>query len=86
MSLVQFTTSTLDSGIHCSFSKVDLLGALGGALVAWSLLGLGARSVNHFVDGGLLVSGAGDDVLVVRRDITAENRRRLFGLKQTMGV
>lgn len=31
-------------------------------------------SVNDFVDCGLLVSGAGDDELVVGGDITAENR------------
>lgn len=79
----------MDPGIPCSFSnlvKVDLLGDFGGAFVAWSLLGLGARSVNHFVDSGLLVPRTSDDVLVVRRDITAQHRRRLFGLKQTIGV
>lgn len=77
----------MDPGIPCSFSnlvEVNLLGDLGGAFVAWSLLGLGARSVNHFVDGGFLVPRTGDDVLVVRRDITAQHRRRLFGLKQTI--
>lgn len=39
-------------------------------------------SVDNFVDCGLLVSGAGDDELVVRGDITAENRRRLLRLNR----
>lgn len=31
-------------------------------------------SVDDFIDCGLLVPGAGDDELVVRGDVTAENR------------
>lgn len=42
-------------------------------------------SVDDFIDCGLLVPGASDDELVVRGDITAENRRRLLRLNRQRG-
>lgn len=38
-------------------------------------------SVYDLVDGGLLVAGAGNDVLVVRRDVAAKHRGRLLRLQ-----
>lgn len=38
--------------------------------------------VDDLVDGGLLVAGAGHDVLVVRRDVTAQDGRWLLGLQE----
>lgn len=43
-------------------------------------------SVDDFVDCGLLVSGTCDDELVIRRDITAEDRRRLLRLEYAGSV
>lgn len=39
------------------------------------------NSVDDFVNCGLLVSGAGDDELVVGGDVAAEHRRRLLRLE-----
>lgn len=36
--------------------------------------------VDHFVHGGLLVAGARHNVLVVRRDVTAQDGRGFLGL------
>ena len=33
------------------------------------------KSVHDFVDGGLLVAGAGHDILVVRRYVATQHRR-----------
>jgi len=38
--------------------------------------------VNDLVDGGLLVPGARHDVLVVCRNVTAQDRGRLLGLQK----
>lgn len=42
--------------------------------------GANQRSVNDFIDCGLLVPRAGDDELVIRWDVAAENWRRLLWL------
>jgi hypothetical protein len=41
-----------------------------------------ATSIYDLVDGGLLVAGAGNDVLVVRRDVAAKDRGRLLRLQE----
>lgn len=38
--------------------------------------------VDHFIDGGLLVTGASHDVFVVRRDVAAEHGRGFLGLRK----
>lgn len=60
-------------------------GSLGPAPWLLGFFSANHSSVDDFVDCGLLVSRAGNDELVVRGDITAENRRRLLRLDRQRG-